>query len=391
MASEPSYHRSARFLAMVLLVAGALRAVAAPGLTVSPNGDFLLEGKPVRAVGVNYYDVFVRTLSSPSRPHPEEGFRELSKRGIPFLRFSAGGYWPVEWGLYRTNRDAYFARLDTVVRSAESNHLGLIPSLFWNLATLPDLVGEPIEAWGKPSSRTVEFMREYTRLVVSRYRSSPAIWGWEFGNEYNLPADLPNAVEHRPPIVPSLGTPTRRSASDDLTHAQFRAALVEFGREVRRWDPDRAVFSGNAFPRGSAWHQMQEHRWGRDSEEQWESMLTADNPDPVNTVSARLYSPEDASRIREAVAVATRIHKPIFIGEFGVSTEKAEASLSMFRDQVTLLDTAGVRLAALWVYDFDGQAADWNVTSANGRVAMLDAVAELNSRWRAGMASELER
>ena len=391
MASAPSSRCPAWVLAIGLLVVNALRGVAAPGLTVSPEGDFLLEGKPVRAAGVNYYDAFVRTLSSPSRPHPEEGFRELSKRGIPFLRFSAGGYWPMEWGLYQTNREAYFTRMDTLVRSAESNHLGLIPSLFWNLASLPDLVGEPVEAWGKSSSRTVALMREYTRLVVSRYRTSPAIWGWEFGNEYNLPADLPNAADHRPPIVPSLGTPTTRSASDDLTHAQFRSALVEFAREVRRCDPDRAVFSGNAFPRGSAWHQMQEHRWGRDTAEQWESMLSADNPDPVNTVSGRLYSPEDAARIREAMAVATRIHKPLFVGEFGVSAEKAEASMSLFREQVALLDAAGVRLVALWVYDFDGQAADWNVTSANRRAEMLDAVAELNSRWRAGTAAPVGR
>ncbi|MBL9171985.1 MAG: hypothetical protein JNL10_00495 [Verrucomicrobiales bacterium] len=383
--------RGAGVLVMTLLLGTVVRAMAASGLTVSPDGNLLLQGRPVRAAGVNYYDVFVRTLSSPSRPHPDEGFRELSRRGIPFLRFSAGGYWPVEWGLYRTNRDSYFQRLDTLVRSAESHHLGLIPSLFWNLATIPDVVGEPVGSWGDPSSRTVEFMREYTRLVVGRYRGSPAIWGWEFGNEYNLPADLPNAAEHRPPIVPSLGTPAGRGASDDLTHAQFRSALAEFAREVRRWDPDRAVFSGNAFPRGSAWHQMREHRWERDSPEQWETMLAADNPDPINTLSGRLYTPEDATRIRTAVNLGVRLRKPLFVGEFGVPAGPADPMMSRFREQVALLDASGVRLAALWVYDFDGQAADWSVTSANDRGAMLNAVAELNSRWRTNAVPRRDR
>ncbi|MFO1461644.1 MAG: hypothetical protein U1G08_19850 [Verrucomicrobiota bacterium] len=368
-----------------------VRGIAGPGLTVSPEGRLLLDGRPVRAAGVNYYNAFVRTLSSPPRPHPEEGFRKLSERGIPFLRFSAGGYWPVEWELYRTNRESYFQKLDSLVRSAESNHLGLIPSLFWNLATIPDVVGEPIGSWGNSSSRTVEYMREYTRLVVSRYRLSPAIWAWEFGNEYNLPADLPNAAEHRPPIVPTLGTPTRRGASDDLTHAQFRSALVEFTREVRRWDSERAVFSGNAFPRASAWHQMQEHGWGRDTSEQWDSMLAADNPDPVNTLSGRLYSPEDASRIREAMTVSMQIRKPLFVGEFGVSREKGQAAMSLFREQIALLDAAGIPLAALWVYDFDDQEGDWNVTSANNRSAMLDAVVELNSQWRTNAVPQQDR
>ena len=39
-------------------------------------------------------------------------------------------------------------------------------------------------------------------------------------------------------------------------------------------------------------------------------------------------------------------------------------------------------LAALWVYDFEGQAADWNVTASNARKAQLDAIAALNRRWQ---------
>jgi len=42
----------------------------------------------------------------------------------------------------------------------------------------------------------------------------------------------------------------------------------------------------------------------------------------------------------------------------------------------------GVPLAALWVYDFSGQDADWNVTATNGRAYQLEAVAEANARLR---------
>jgi len=52
----------------------------------------------------------------------------------------------------------------------------------------------------------------------------PQIWGWEFGNECNLLAHLPNASEHRPQIVPALGTPELRTAKDELKFSQLRVA-----------------------------------------------------------------------------------------------------------------------------------------------------------------------
>ena len=40
--------------------------------------------------------------------------------------------------LYLKDKEAYFRRLDSVVRAAEEQGIGLIPSLFWNLATVPE-------------------------------------------------------------------------------------------------------------------------------------------------------------------------------------------------------------------------------------------------------------
>ena len=91
----------------------------------------MLNGAPFRGVGVNYYDAFTRTLGQTARTNHEAGFRELAARKIPFARFSAGGFWPQDWGLYQTNRSEHFARLDGVVQSAERRGLGFIPSLFF--------------------------------------------------------------------------------------------------------------------------------------------------------------------------------------------------------------------------------------------------------------------
>ena len=366
----------------ILLWAGAfLPAMAASGLSTTKQGELFLNGAPFRGVGVNYYDAFTRTLSKTAPTSYDAGFRELAARKIPFARFSAGGYWPHDWGLYQTNRSEYFKRLDGVVKSAEMRGIGLIPSLFWHLSAVPDLVGEPCNRWGDPGSRTIAFMRQYTIEMVTRYAAAPAIWGWEFGNEYNLAADLPNAAEHRPPVVPSLGTPAQRTSEDDLSHAAHRVALREFALEVRKHDPQRIIISGNAFPRVSAWHQAQEHNWKKDTREQFAETLAADNPSPMNTLSVRGYDlATDIERLAQAMTVAQSAKKPLFVGEFGVPGAATAESKEKFTTILAAIETHRVPLSALWVFDFDGQATDWNVTATNGRGWQLDAIQQANSR-----------
>ncbi|MBI1176496.1 DUF4038 domain-containing protein [bacterium] len=329
---------------------------------------------PTPAIGVNYYDLFVRQLRPGAPVGVPASFYWLATNHVAFVRFSAGGYWPVDWGMYQTNRAEHWRHMDAIVRAAETNHIGLVPSLFWFWSTAPDLVGEPMRAWGDTNSQTIRFMREYTREMVTRYAKSPAIWMWEFGNEHNLNADLPNAAEHHPPIVPAMGTPKERSQQDEVTHAMVRTALREFALEVRRHDSRHPITSGNAFPRVSAWHQEHEHSWSRDTEEQFSEMLAADNPDPINVISLRLYVDDDATRIDWAVRAAHKLGKPIFIGEFGVPGGETPANQERFSRWEKLIKENDIPLAALWVFDFDAQSRDWNVTPANNRAWQLEAL-----------------
>lgn len=353
------------------------------GLSVSPNGVLLLDGKPYRGVGVNGYDLFVRTLDKPAATNSlDDFFRPLADRKIPFVRFAACGYWPIEWGLYRTNPAAYFDRMDAVVAAAARHKIGLIPSLFWHGPSVPDVVGEPFGSWGDTKSKTRSLMREYTATVVRRYRDSDAIWAWEFGNEHNLPADLPNAAEHRPPIVPALGTPKSRTQADDISHAAVRDALRDFAQVVRRNDPVRAIISGHAFPRISAWHQEHEHSWGKDTPEQFDLVFAADNPEPVNILSVRLYEPTDSDRLPAAAKRSQSLRKPLFVGEFGVPGPLTSQSRLKFREMLNAIEAQAVPLSALWVYGYPGQDADWNVTATNGRSELLDLISEANHRLK---------
>jgi hypothetical protein len=373
--------------ALVLAAAAALQGAPAaakggePGLSVREDGRLVKDGEPVRCIGVNYFDAFLRTLVKPGDTSYEEGLRELARHKIPLARFMCGGYWPAQMKAYQDNPPQYFERLDAVVKAAEKHGVGLIASLFWHVATVPDLVGEPCDQWGNPKSKTHAFMRAYTRDVVTRYRDSPAIWGWEFGNEYNLPADLPNAADHRPPVQPQLGTPAARTARDELTHDMVRTALAEFAKEVRRHDPHRIITSGNAYPRATAWHQRREKAWTSDTPEQSAEMLLGDNPDPMDVLSVHWYA-EGADRLVASMAVAARARKPLFVGEFGVPGPPSPETEKRFGEMLAAIEQAGVPLAALWVYGRAGQDGEWNVTAANARGYQLKAVAEANERIR---------
>ena len=384
-----------RFEVHGIACAGAYGRPAAP-LRVGDGGILLRDGKPYRGIGVNYFDAFYRTLHNPDDTSYDAGFEELGRRGIPFVRFMASGFWPVDYELYREDKAKHFALLDAVVASAEKRGIGLIPSLCWYDGCIPDIVGEPRSAWGDPESKTLQFMRQYTTEVATRYVDSPAIWAWELGNEWSLSADLPNAADWRPKVVPSLGTATSRSAADDLTTDMLLVAFQEFGRTIRAIDPVRPITTGNSIPRPHAEHIRSETE-GWDTREQYRTNLIELTPDPHDMVSIHLYpqTPERrfgnvetplSEALTFSVDASRTSGKALFVGEFGVSEEAFAGDTLEIRDLFndTLQDIAqsDAALAALWVFDHKDQDKTWNVTAENGRAWMLDAVAEANKRLK---------
>lgn len=383
-----SMRRFAGALALLAaLTAGApLHAATKPrphGLNVDLHGVVTLDGRIYRGIGVNYFSAFYRTLHDPADTSYDAGFQVLEAAGIPFCRLMGCGFWPNEQKLYSENKHEFFRRFDAVVRSAERHHIGLVPSLFWNESTVPDLVGEPLSAWADPKSKTRAYMREYVRDVVTRYRKSPALWGWEFGNEFNLSADLPNAKEHLPQVVPSLGTPATRSEKDEVTYEDIRDVFAAFAHEVRLYDKGHIISTGDGFPRESAWHNWKEKTWTADTPAQAAEMLWEDNPDAVNVISVHAYG-DCAQALQTDAALGRQFGKPLFVGEFG-SPGPPDKSETEFQTILAAVEQARVPLAALWVFDFSGQDADWNVTASNARAYQLRAITDANARIRASL------
>ena len=389
------------------------------GLHVA-NGQFLRGDQPVRAIGVNYFDAFTWALgvadSSRRSPNYErvevmgraepagnlpakksfrEGLSVLAEKGIPFARFNCGGFFPKDWKLYREDPDAYFGLLDELVRAAEEYEVGLIPSLFWSFFTVPGIVGEPLNAWGDPGSKTHAFMRKYTREVVGRYKKSPAIWGWEFGNEYNLEVDLPQPQREMVArwFQPEFGMPAKPGPDDHLSSSGIRTAYREFARAVREIDPQRPIFTGDAAPRSAAATLERTGQWGADTREEWIAQLIKNNPDPVDTISIHFYPfhPQSGIGLKDqpleetldaSLASARQAGKPLWVGEWAAS-ETTDPALrrEQFQKILDLLLDREVQLAAVWVFDFAYQPP-MNIDVGTENEFMLDALAEANRRFR---------
>ena len=348
------------------------------------NGVLFKETQPYRGVGANYFDLFLRVLHEPANRTSINGLGRLGRAGIPFVRFAVA-YNEADWKIFLDQPEEFFRRLDSVVQAAEQAKVGLIPSFFWSFMSFPDLIREPRDQWGNPDSKTSALMRQIVRDIVERYKNSPALWAWEFGNEPNLEADLPNAAQFRKP-----GGTER----DDLTSQVMVVMLREFAKEVRRHDARRLIIAGHSHPRASAWHNSAEKSWKADSKEQTLEILRRDNPAPLDTIAIHLYADQPIANETAAWAkdhadylltvrqLSQEMKRPVFVGEFGLAS-KGEAGDRKAQFELLLadLDQGRVDLAAFWVFDLESQSRDWSVTFENARAYMIKLTAEANRRW----------
>lgn len=373
-------HPAWALLVLLFLTVGAAQALPY-GLHVDEQGRLTKDGKPYRGIGVNYYDVFLRKLGNPGDTEYGKGFAQLAAAKIPYVRFIACGFWPKDARLYLDDREEFLRRFDAIVKSAEDNGIGLIPSLFWHEPTVSDLVGETCDQWGNTESKTHEYMRNYVRDVVTRYKDSPAIWGWEFGNEFNLGANLPNAAQHRPAVWPNLGTAASRSEKDEWTYEIIRTAFGAFAKEVRKYDAYRIISTGDSIVREGAWHNWKEKSWTADTPEQQVEMMVADNPDPIDVISVHMYE-KAIEQLPWALKASQQARKPLFVGEFGVPGRRDESEKA-FREQLAAIEVQKVPLAALWTFG-GSQQGTYTVAVEGERAYQLQAITEANARIQSG-------
>ena len=345
---------------------------------------------PARGIGVNCFDLFYGPLTDERRVRkPSERFAELADWKVPFVRFAASPFWPREWGAYTTQRDRYLQLMDSIFEHAQRRGIGLVPSLFWNPASVSDRMGESLAAWAQPGSRTVAFAKSYTEDMLRRYGASSPLCHWEFGNEFNVNLDLRDQYHWWPKVNVEMGTPAARSAQDSLSTADFQWLMKQFAEWVRLIRPTAQISSGADRPRPEAFN-LSKGSKQIDTPAEFRQAVCIANPIAGGVASMHLY-PDFYKRyfggqstvlqlLREAKAGAAQCGQRLLLGEFGVEAGgHATDERELFQDTLNAIEQAGIEAAALWVYDFRWQPK-WSVTPTNERAWQWQAVAALNAR-----------
>lgn len=369
------------------------------GFTVDSNGTLFLNGKAFYGMGVNLFDRFPKHYDDPEFDSGPS-FKKISDAGIPFVRCIFGGFYPNQMKAFIYDREAFFQAMDNVVSSAEKHNVGLIPSLIWNYSAFPDIVGESCNQIGNTSSKTVKIAKEYVNAVVTRYKDSPAIWGWEIGNEYNLGADLGGVSSNGvnlPGIHPHLGTASSRTSADYITTSMIRTFYTTLATEIRKLDSTRLIVGGDSEQRGSSKSLRERGSWSpSDTYNDTKESMSLYSPSPMNAISVHMYqygSPSNTAlydfetKMRNLMNISKEIKRNLWVGEFGPgdwvgsgSTNEKNAFNAIYN---SILNN-NIQISAPWICigDFgDGIAADISNSSSKDYY-MYEAVVNANKTYR---------
>jgi hypothetical protein len=177
---------------------------------------------------------------------------------------------------------------------------------------------------------------------------------------------------------------------DHFTFDVMRKVYSAFAREVRRYDTYRVIDSGDTSARECSWHNWKDGSWTTDTPEQFAEVLSGNGAAPVDLLSIHAYGDDfKPNWLPVAGAVAHKLNKPLFVGEFGVKGPHTEASEKEFRQQLAVLQQEQVPLAALWEFDVHPiPRPDWLVSPTNDKFYMIEAIEAINLAWAAARTSK---
>ncbi len=332
-----------------------------------------LAGKPLYVTGVNCYNLFNQSVNaSMSVSDMEETVRVLVEQKVPVVRFNCNIYHKNELASYYFGKkEQYFANLTRLAQLCDEAHILLIPSVFWQIATLPDYYSEALEEWGNTESETYKFMLNYTAEVINLLKGHKCIAAWEFGNEFNLAADIDIA-----------GYP-------NITATQIGTALKGFADVVASLDPQgRLISSGHSVMRNHQWHLFNANNWTVDSFAQYEEMTGVMTPNPMKGMSEHIY--EDArsfsdrgtldrsSQIASSMECAKSLGMVFYVGEF---TGPSDASADVVKSHYDTYFDQGVQLSLIWNYALRGNVEhSFMAATREGNIA-FGFMRDLNKRY----------
>lgn len=358
------------------------------GITVK-DGVMMLGSEKLYEAGVNCYNLFNQCVEDGfSSAKAKQALDVLSNYGIHVVRFNCGGYLADFLNDFFNNKSAYINLLAEICEYAETLEIGLIPSFFWLYHAVPDYYDEPLRSWGREGSKTIEFMRLYTKEIVTALKDYKVVFAWELGNEFNLSCDLPNAFEHMP-ALPAGSKRAQRTVEDCLSAEDVEFAVKEFAKVIKGIDDTgRMITTGNATLRPSQYNQYYAGTWAQDSVLEFKKITGIFTPEGVDTVSEHVYFTEQttfgkklslAEYLTYATQNAKELGKAYFVGEWGGGGDSN-------RDYYSSIGNAfvegGVQLCLLWNYNLVEGSIEHSFSAEGERGQMLlDVVAEMNAKY----------
>ena len=344
------------------------------GIQVSEGSTpmMTLAGEPLFVTGINCYNLFNQSISaSMSVSEMEATVAVLIDQEVPVVRFNCGIYHASELTRYFDQKEQYFANLTKLAQLCDQAHILLVPSVFWQIATLPGYYSEELEAWGNKESNTYKFMLNYTNEVVNLLKNHKCIAAWEFGNEFNLAADIDIA-----------GYP-------NITAVQIGTALKGFADVVASLDPHgRLISSGHSVMRNHQWHLANANNWTTDTFAQYVEMTGVMTPDPMKGMSEHIYEDPRAfsdrgtldrrNQIASSMECAKSLGKVFYVGEF---TGPSDGSSDLVKEHYDTYFDLGVQLSLIWNYAYRGDIEhSFKAGTREGNIA-FGCMRDLNKRF----------
>ena len=341
------------------------------GIRVNSEGSFTLNGAYFKAMGVNGFrflsDEFIlyKGQSGASSGYQAgdyvKRFQMLKDYNIPFVRIPFGSWGDISYDVFDMSADhhEYFAIADKLVKAAEEYNIGIIIDFFWLHTRIPTRNGEYFADLANPNSKTIQYQTKFINAIVNRYKDSPAIWGYEIGNEYNLNMDYYDAKTN--------------NAKNFITTNELADYYKNISKKIAAVDSTRLITTGDSMVRKEAYSlytvtkdiNYSNHKaWSAGSKgtdfttfDDYKSMIKKLNGGAINTISLHFYEQDS--------------FKPSGLGgtidvylEFGGGFTSESDAKTTFDKEMASITKRNIQLSSPWLTSSDGYYLTQN---ASGR------------------------
>ena len=351
------------------------------GIKIKNDGTMAINNSYFKAMGLNGFAFImnefnvkygVRLSDNPKNYKIDDYklyFETLKKYKIPFVRITFGGYHETAYNIFdkSSNHHEYFEIADKIVKEAEKNNVGIIMNFFWNMESVTKHVGESLYEIANKDSKTIKYQKDFINAIISRYKESPAIWGYEISNELNLNVDLARAASYQ----------------NQITSDELDVYFNTISDVIKRADGTRLITTGDSMSRFSSYSlykvtrgiNYSNHRnwaeaaygWDYQGVDNYKYMVKKLNNSSVNSISLHLYkdgSTWDMRTMSDVISVYTNVanelKKPLYVGEFNTSYEDSSMSITQkFAAEVDAIKNSSVQLSSPWLADGAGRFLEY--------------------------------